>query len=82
MDSTVLPNSMEMEPIIIDWHNLIFSEQALDVEARAKLPADFIVESKVANPPVFIYVMGKLIANEKVEMFEQIMEPIIVDWHT
>ena len=75
MDSTVLPNSMEMETIIVYWHNLILtiSEQALDVEAKAKLPADFIVESKVANPPVFIYVMGKLIANEKVEMFKQII---------
>uniref|UniRef100_A0A915DRG4 Mannosyl-oligosaccharide glucosidase n=1 Tax=Ditylenchus dipsaci TaxID=166011 RepID=A0A915DRG4_9BILA len=43
----------------MDEHGWIPREQALDTEALSYIPKDFTFESNVANPPMFIYLIGK-----------------------
>lgn len=42
-------------------------EIILGLDAQAKVPAEFLVQSPhVANPPVFFYVMEKFVRNSEV----------------
>jgi mannosyl-oligosaccharide glucosidase len=47
-------------------------EMILGRESEAKVPAEFLVQSdRVANPPVFFYLMDKFVNKPEVEKYQK-----------